>query len=73
MTANEIMSEILDSELYDEDDVRACTFHNVKATTVRECMYEWGNDVVDRAIKLATQYGGSLQLGNALEDLKERI
>lgn len=41
MTTNEIMSDILDAELYKQDDVVACTLYDVRAIDIQKCMQEW--------------------------------
>lgn len=43
---NEIMSEILDTELYEEDDVRACTLYKVPASMIQKCMKEYAKEVL---------------------------
>lgn len=34
----DIMNDVMGTELYDEDDVRACTLYSVKDSQVVECM-----------------------------------
>ncbi len=52
---NEIMSEVLDTELYDDDDIRACTLYNVKAEQVVECMRKYA-EVLLKEIEENTNY-----------------
>lgn len=46
-TAKEALSDILDTWIGDEEEIRATTLHNVNLQKLLEGITEWGKDIVD--------------------------
>ncbi len=56
-TTNEIMSDVLDAELYEQDDLRACTLYSVKALDIQKIAKAYAIEVIDYIL---TQGDGDL-------------
>lgn len=57
-TTNEIMSEVFDAELYEDDDVRACTLYKVKVSDIQKGMVEYAKEVLQDFIENETGENG---------------
>lgn len=52
---NEIMSDILDTELYEQDDVRACTLYKVPAIKIQQIAVEYAKEVISECIAVPSK------------------
>ncbi len=49
-TTNEIMSDVLDAELYEQDDLRACTLYSVKALDIQKIAKAYAVELIDHIL-----------------------
>lgn len=61
-TIMDIMNDVMGTELYDEDDVRACTLYNVKAIQVVECMRLYAQEAVQEFVCMETGEDGCMKV-----------